>query len=380
MTSDTPAPSRSTGDAVDRLMAGPAGEGFIDLGIGEPDQPLPLPLAEAAVAGIRAGHTGYTPKLGLPELRRLIAEDTATDQGPSIAVEDVIVTIGGTGAVAIALLAAGGEGVLVPDPAWPNYVVLATSMGFRTRSYTQGSSGDDFFDLDEIEAGLRDGFRLVAVNSPSNPTGAVASRRALAALVDLVRRYDARILSDEAYESIVFAGGRAPSPLEVGGADVTFAARTFSKRFSMTGLRLGSLVSPPGYRREVAAIHGTTAGCAPITAQEVGIAALTEMPDRGDELARIYRDRYTRAAALLGPRLPALGSGALGGFYLWIDARDTGRTGTEIAAALAARGIGVSAGTVYSASEGFIRASLTAEDAALDLALATIATELDGSR
>lgn len=367
-------PAPATDDAVTRMMSGPHAAGFIDLGIGEPDQPMPAALVEVAAQSLRDGRTGYTPKLGLPELRALLADDTDTDDAP-VDPDDVVVTVGGTGAVAVALMAVGG-GVVIPDPAWPNYLVLAQRLGLPVRTYSQGESGDGFFALDEIDAALREGCRLVVVNSPSNPTGAVASPRALEGLLDLARKHGAFVLSDEAYESVVFGGGRAPSPLAVGGADVTFAARTFSKRFSMTGLRLGSLVSPAIFRREVAAIHGTTAGCAPVTAQVTGIAALQQLPDRGLELAAVYADRYARAVGILGSRLPRTLAEDLGGFYLWIDATDTGRSGSEIARTLADAGIGVSAGTVYTATEGYLRASLTAPDADLDRALRRIAAEL----
>jgi len=374
MTTTDHAPAGSDA-AIARMMSLQPDSDVVDLSIGEPDQPLPAPLAETAIASLREGRTGYTAKLGIPELREAIAVDTGDD----VAVEGVVVTAGGTGAVALAIMAAGAAGLVVPDPTWPNYLVFAEQLGYPVRRYRQGPSGDDFLPLDEIEAGLRDGCRLVVINSPSNPTGAVASAGALAALVELARRHGATILSDEAYESIVFSGGRAPSPLDVGGADVTFAARTFSKRFSMTGLRLGSIVSPARFRRDIGALHGTTAGCAPVTAQIVGLEALNTLADRGAELSAVYRDRWVRAASVLGDRLASPSPDGLGGFYLWIDARDTGRTEEDLVAELSRRSVAVSAGSVYSAQPGFLRASLTAPDDRLDDALATIAAVLDGA-
>lgn len=362
------------------MMAAEARAGEVDLSIGEPDQALPAPLVDAAVASLRAGRTGYTPKLGLTELRELVAEDVAAGTGFRPPVDDVVITVGGTGAVAVALAAACAPGgtVLAPDPAWPNYRVLAAQLGIRVLPYRQGPSGDGFGDLDEIAAGLRAGARLVVVNSPSNPTGAVASAGWLRDLVALVREHDAYVLSDEAYESVVFAGGRAPSPLADGGHDRTFSARTFSKTFSMTGLRAGSLVSPPEFRGAVAALHGTTAGCAPVTAQLVAAEALRTLPGRGAELAAVYRARFERATAILGPWAPSGPVAGLGGFYLWVDARATGRTGAELTAELRERGVLVSSGTVYGEAEGFVRLALTAPDEVLDDALRTTRAMLDG--
>lgn len=366
-------------DAVARMMSAGAAAGEIDLSIGEPDQTLPAVLVEAAVASLRAGRTGYTPKLGLPELRALVAQDVADQTGHLPATEDVVITVGGTGAVAVALAAvcAPGGALVVPDPAWPNYRVLAERLGLRVVPVPQGPSGDAFLDLAAVEAGLRSGARLVVVNSPSNPTGAVASASALRDLVALAREHDAYLLSDEAYESIVLAGGRAPSPLADGGHDRTFSARTFSKTYSMTGLRVGALVSPPEFRAAVAALHGTTAGCAPITAQLVAVEALRTLGGRGAGLAEIYRARFERAVQILGPWAPTTPVGALGGFYLWVDGRASGCSSTEITAALRAAGVLASAGTVYSEQDGFVRLALTAPDAALDEALRTTRRTLD---
>jgi len=366
-------------DAVARMMAPAVAAGEIDLSVGEPDQALPAELVEAAVASLRAGRTQYTPKLGLAELREAIAQDVERGTGYRPDVDDVVVTMGGTGAVAVAVAAVcvPGGSIMVPDPAWPNYRVLAERLGIEVLSYPQGPSGDAMIDLAAVEAGLRAGVRLVVVNSPSNPTGALASAQLLARLVELVRAHDAYILSDEAYEAIVFAGGRAPSPLGVGGQDVTLSARTFSKTYSMTGLRAGALISPPQFRVAVAALHGTTAGCAPITAQLVGIEALRSLPDRGAELAAAYRSRLDLALSLLGRWAPVSSPQELGGFYLWLDARPTGRSSRQVSAALRERGVVVSAGTVYTDTDGFVRLALTAQEPALRQALTDVRAVLD---
>ncbi|HEY0217670.1 MAG TPA: pyridoxal phosphate-dependent aminotransferase [Cellulomonas sp.] len=371
----------ATDAAVTRMMAAATGADEVDLSIGEPDQPLPAALVATAVDSLRAGRTGYTPKLGLAELRALVAQDVAAGTGFRPATDDVVITLGGTGAVAVALMAvcAPGGTLIAPDPAWPNYRVLADRLGIEVLGYRQGPSGDGFLDLAEVEQGLRAGARLVVVNSPSNPTGAVASAAVLRDLVALVRRYDAYVLSDEAYEQVVFAGGRAPSPLADGGHDRTLAARTFSKTYSMTGLRAGSLTSPPELRTAVAALHGTTVGCAPVTAQLVAAEALRTLPDRGAELAAAYRARFVRAAAILGPWAPAGQVDALGGFYLWLDARATGCGSAELTAALRARGVVASSGAVYTAEDGFLRLALTAPDDVLDTALRTVRAVLDGA-
>lgn len=361
------------------MTAAAAAESEIDLSVGEPDQALPQALVQVAVSSLQAGRTRYTPKLGLPELREAIAGDVERSTGFRPEVDDVVVTTGGTGAVAVALAAVcvPGGAIVVPDPAWPNYRVLAERLGVRVLTYPQGPTGDRMIDLAAVEAGLTAGARLVVVNSPSNPTGAVASARVLSDLVALARRYDAYLLSDEAYEAFVFAGGRAPSPLSTGGHDVTFSARSFSKTYSMAGLRAGALISPPPFRVAVAALHGTTAGCAPVTAQLVAVEALASMPDQGLKLSAVYKQRLIRALSFLGPWAPVFRPEQLGGLYLWVDARSTGHTSTEVVATLRERGVVVSSGGVYTATDGFVRLSLTVDDDSLDDALLTVREVLD---
>lgn len=370
-------------DAVVRMMAEEASEDEVDLSVGDPDEPMPDLLVESAVASLRAHRTGYTPKLGLSSLRTAVADDVAAHTGFRPAGEDVVITVGGTGAVAVGLAATGIDdtgtrhGVVVPDPAWPNYRVLAARLGIPVHRYDQGPSGDGFADLEQIGRGLAAGARVVVVCSPSNPTGAVASASALADVVALARRHGAWVLTDEAYESVLTRGDRAPSALSGGGHDVTLAARTFSKTYSMTGLRVGALVAPPALRSAVAALHGTTAGCAPITAQLVALEALRALPDRRAHLAARFRARFVAAAEILGDWAPSDPVDSLGGFYLWLDVRRTGRPSVAVCDELRAAGVIASAGTVYSAHDGWLRLALTAPDDDLDRALRMVRRVLD---
>ncbi len=346
----------------------------IDLSVGQPDQEVAPEIRQAGIAAIAEGRTGYTPKLGLAELRTLMAEDIGTATGHRPSPEDVVITIGGTGAVAVTLAAVCSRDrpLLAPDPAWPNYRVLAASLGIPVLTYRQGPGGADFLDLEEIDRGLTAGARLVVVNSPANPTGAVASPDLLAALVDLVRSHGAAILSDEAYEAVVFGGGRAPSPLTT-GPDVTFACRTFSKSHAMTGWRVGALIAPPAFRTPVAALHGTTAGCAPAIAQHAAIAALDGRGPTPTHHSTTYAERYALARHILGDLIPPLTPGQLGGFYAWVNASTTGLTGLQLTDHLRQHKILVSAGEVYSTTTpGHFRISLTQPPDILTSALQTI--------
>ncbi|THG29346.1 pyridoxal phosphate-dependent aminotransferase [Naasia lichenicola] len=379
MTATSASAPISADAAVKRMMAGALQADELDLSIGEPDQPMAQRLVQAAAASLNAGRTGYTPKLGLDELRDAVARDIRESTGYAPDAADVVITAGGTEAVSVALRAACAHGdlIVIPDPAWPNYRVVAEHHGLRVMTYVQGTSGDGFFDIDAIGLALTAGARLVIVNSPSNPVGTVASRAALDRVVRLVREHRALILSDEAYESVVFAGGRAVSPLEM-GADLTFSARTFSKTYSMTGMRVGSLVSPVAFREAVAAIHGTTSGCAPITGQIVALAALSETLGDSEHLAAAYSRRHEAARAILGRWMPIDSVEHFGGFYAWLDTSSTGRSGEVLVSEIRAEGVVVTDGRVFSpTADSALRIALTAPDAILLPALERIAAVLD---
>lgn len=364
--------------ATARLMAEASAETDIDLSIGEPDQKAPVRVVEAATEALKSGATGYTAKPGLLELREALAADMESSTGVRPSPTDVTVTIGGSEAVAITIMAvcSSETGILIPDPAWPNYRLVAEDLGFPIHFYTQGPSGDDFFDLDGVEAGLRAGAKLVVVNSPSNPTAAVASTKAYRSLADLLERYEAYALSDEAYEAIVFNGIRAPSLYSIAPSR-TFVARTFSKTYSMTGFRVGSVITPERFHQRIGSLHGTVTGCAMAAAQHAAVIALQELPNRGQELSEIYGTRFSNAAEILGPWMPPSNVKELGGFYLWIDGRNSGLSSATITEKLADQGIRVSSGLVYTKTDGFIRLSLGAKEEDLNNALRTLRQILD---
>ncbi len=355
--------------AVTRLLNDDAEAGVLDLGIGEPDQLLPEQLRTCAVDSLTRG-VGYTPKLGLLSLREAIATETHAVG------DDVVITVGGTEAVAVAIetVCGPGRGIVVPDPAWPNYRVLAEHLGIPVHTYLQGTVEGGFFDWEGIDRGLAAGASLIVVNSPSNPMASVASAAELQQLVDRAAAYGAYVLSDEAYEGIVFSGASAPSPrAATGGAERVFAARTFSKTYSMTGLRVGALISPAAFRLRVAALHGTTVGCAPRVAQEVAEHALHTLADRGRWLSGVYRERFELALQHVGEWMPQADSRSSGGFYVWLVDGDRARSAASLADEIERRGFRVSSGNAYSVRESHaVRLALTAPTERLEDAFAAV--------
>ncbi len=352
--------------AVKRMMNVGIDTGLRDLSIGQPDIPIPDDIIEAGIKAMRGGRNGYTMKNGMPELVERIAQCN-----PGVDAQDVIITAGGSEAVAIAIesVCAPGGTVIMPDPAWPNYRTLCESLGIGMVPYSVGGVGTPFFDMDAIEDGLKGGAKLIIANSPANPSGAVATEDELRALYEMAEKYDAYIISDEAYRHIVFDGGTcAPSLFDF---DVTqdsddkrrvFVVRTFSKIFCMTGMRLGYLIVPPSRMVRASVLHGSTVGCAPAGAQIMGIKALDYLDREQKKLAALYKSRFELAKLILGDLMPTQDIDHMGAFYLWITS-PTGVDADELVRRMRAKGVIVSSGDAYSFYPTHsVRISLTAPE------------------
>ena len=187
-------------------------------------------------------HSHYVQTTGIPRLRELIADKLRRTNGiPIDDVEDVLVTNGGIHGLYILCLSLldRGDEVLIPDPAWPPAAgnILAARgvpIGYRLHE-TSGWQPD----LDEVEAAITPRTRILYLNSPSNPTGGVLTRAYLERLADIARRHDLWVISDEAYEDVVFDGEHVSIASMPGMYQRTFPLYTFSKSYAMTGLRLG---------------------------------------------------------------------------------------------------------------------------------------------
>ncbi|MFR0557837.1 pyridoxal phosphate-dependent aminotransferase [Pseudoscardovia radai] len=351
--------------AVRRLLSVGGDTEGVDLSIGQPDIPVPTEIIEAGVAALRAGRTAYTRKNGMPELRERLAAAS-----PGVDPSNIVVTVGGTEAVAVTIesVCAPGGSIIMPDPAWSSYRTLCEALDIGMVPYSIGGFGAPFFDLDAIERGLCAGARLIIANSPANPTGAIATEAELRELYELAERYDAFIMSDEAYRHIVFDGTpAAPSLMDI---DLTrepdrrrvFVVRTFSKIFCMTGMRLGYLIVPPSQLMRTAVIHGSTTGCAGIGAQLMGIAALDGLEAQRRRIGEVYRRRFDMAASVFGDLMPTRDIRDFGAFYLWLRS-PKGTPADVLAERMARRGVIVSSGDAYSFSPTHaVRVSMTAGD------------------
>lgn len=358
---------RSVEAALSRVVDIPDSPTLIDLSVGEPDIVTPARIVEAGIESLRAGETHYTARRGEGPLRELIAAKIARENGFEVGLDDLIVTSGGGAAVTVSIGAGcrPGDGLLIPDPGWPNYELFALRMGVETVRYRQDPSPGVAFDLEEIESLIKPNTRMVVITSPSNPTGGMASPELVRGLVELAERHDLLICSDEAYEAIVFEG-EATSPAAVGGVERTFACFTFSKTYAMTGWRIGYVAVPPAYSQPAFMMQVTTSGSAPTVSQKAATAALAEQHPEVAAAISSY-DRRRRQAAVIAERAGLLAVDPVGAFYLWLDVGASGLTGQDLTGWLAReRDVLVSAGEVYSERHSnHVRISYATDEALL---------------
>ncbi len=178
------------------------------LHIGEPSFGTPEHIRRAAIEATRAELVTYGPPAGWPWLRELLAEKIARVNGYRVRPEHTAVTVGGTGAILSALLATVGPGdeVLIPDPHWPQYRMQLATCGATGVTYTLSPANEWLPDVTQMEQLVTSRTRMLIINSPANPTGAVFPRAVMADLLDFARRHDLYLLSDECYDEILFEG------------------------------------------------------------------------------------------------------------------------------------------------------------------------------
>jgi aspartate aminotransferase len=294
----------------------------IDMGVGEPDFDTPGYIVEAGCAAIREGQTHYAPTGGIPELRQAVAEKLCNENMLEVTAEDVIVTPGAKMAVfaAIQALIQEGDECLMIGPSWVSY---EPSVAFAGGKVVWGNVDRNFMPQNLAES-ITPRTRLIIVNSPSNPTGAVFNLKILEEIRDLVCDHDLYVISDEIYEKIIYDHERHISIGSMAGMeDRTITINGFSKAYAMTGWRLGYLAGPREIMKWVIRLLSHSVSQAATFVMRAGVAALRGPQD--DVLAMVKEFRVRRDLLVSGLRaLGILCSMPGGAFYVFPDVSELG--------------------------------------------------------
>lgn len=309
-------------------------EGVISLGVGEPDFVTPWHIREAAIYSLEKGQTTYTSNLGLLSLRKSIAKyvDQFFKVGYDPATE-VLVTVGVSEAIDIALRALlnPGDEVIIHEPCYVSYspsIVMA-----HGRTVSVETTKDDEFSLkpEKLAAAITPRTRVIFINFPTNPTGAVASLEDLQGIAKLAIEHDLIVMTDEIYSELRYDGIEHVSIASLPGMkERTILLHGFSKAFAMTGFRLGYACAPQPIIEAMMKIHQYSMLCAPIMSQNAAIEAL----ENGTPAMIEMRNSYHQRRDFLVRRLNEIGLDCHtpgGAFYVFPDIRKTGLTSKEFA-------------------------------------------------
>ncbi|WP_179019007.1 pyridoxal phosphate-dependent aminotransferase [Paenarthrobacter nitroguajacolicus] len=339
--------------------------GAIVLSIGEPGFALPRHILDAGIDCLDRDETNYTPNAGIPALREAFAARFREQQNVDIGADRVYVVDGAQQGLhfAMSLLLSPGDEILIPNPGYPTFAMTSRLLHAVPVQYPLYPQNDFQPRIEDIEALITPSTRVLMLNSPSNPLGAVFSEESTRQLVELAVRHDLWIISDECYESFTFdvphvSPARFDS--DIPGEARVFTSLTLSKTYGLTGLRIGALICPPGLEPKMNNVMESIVSCVASPSQYAALAALTGPQDYVSQARDHYRSNRDAASAVLAKKgIPFLG--AQGAFYLWADVSHLsgGDVRAWVRAFLAESGVSFAPGTAFgSIGEGWIRIAL----------------------
>jgi aspartate aminotransferase len=328
-----PSPTVAMDARYKEILAG--GRPVLSLGAGEPDVPMPEAGVQAAVRALREGKTRYAHMAGLPELRSALSRKFHEENGLEYPPENILVTSGAKQAVFTALTALlnPGDEVLIPSPYWVTYPEAVRLLGAVPVEIA--TRFEDGFKLtpEALRAALTPRGKLLLLNSPCNPTGAVYTRAELSALAAIAVEADLYVLSDEIYEHILYGEAAAVSPASLGPE---MAARTatvngFSKAFAMQGLRLGYVGAPAAWAKAMIAVQSHAAHHPSTISQYAALACLEAAPGVLPAMRLHYQEAREYALARLR-EIPGLRwNDPDGAFYVFLDITAFGMDSVSLA-------------------------------------------------
>ncbi len=331
----------------------------ISLSIGEPDFVTPWNVREAGIYSLEKGYTHYSPNAGFKELREEISKYLNRKYGLKYNPGDqVIVTVGGSEGIDIALRALVGPGdeVIIPEPSFVSYKPCTILTG-ATPVIIKLRAEDQFRLTPELlEKSITKKTKVLILPFPNNPTGAIMTRDDLEKIVDIIKDRDIIVISDEIYSELTYQEKHVSIASFPGMQDRTLVINGFSKAFAMTGWRLGYACGHPDLISSMYKVHQYAIMCAPTTAQYAAIEALRNSDEDVAMMTKEYNRR--RCIMLDGFRKTGLDCfEALGAFYLFPCIESTGMSSAEFCEKLLmAEKVAVVPGNAFGdCGEGFVR-------------------------
>ena len=374
----SPSPTLAVDAKAKALMS--SGEDVCSFAAGEPDFDTPQHIKDACAAALQSGKTKYVATPGIEDLRKAIAESYATTYGLKVSPGQVVVSPGGKFSCYLAIMAtcSPGDEVIIPAPYWVSYPEMVKLAGAVPKAVLATDATDFKLRPEQLEAAVTARTRLIIINSPSNPTGVVYSRQELEAIMAVATKHNLFVLSDEIYEHLIY-GGVASTCLATLSADAesrTIVASGFSKTYSMTGWRLGTLVAPARIAKAAGELQSQMSSNATTFAQYGALAALREKEKTKASLEKMLA-AFDRRRRLLHSGLTAIPGITCvlsqGAFYLFPNISSFGLSSMDFCARLLeTEKVAAVPGSAFGA-EGYLRLSYATSDEIIIKGLARLA-------
>lgn len=331
----------------------------ISLGIGEPDFVTPWNIVEAGIYSLEKGHTHYSANSGIAELRKEICKSLSEKYGLNYDYNhEVIVTVGGSEGIDIALRALVGEGdeVIIPEPSFVAYKGCTAFTGATAKVINLRAEDEFKLTPQLLEEALTPKTKVVIIPFPNNPTGAIMTREELSKVVDVLKDKDVIIISDEIYSELTYGNKHVSIASFPEVRDKTIVINGFSKAYAMTGWRLGYACGNKVLIDAMKKIHQYAIMCAPTTAQYAAIEALKNSENSVHEMTSEY-NRRRRVIVSSFKRMGLNCFEPLGAFYVFPCIRSTGLDSDEFCEKLlhAERVLVIPGNAFGECGEGFIR-------------------------
>jgi len=354
----------------------------INLTVGEPDFDTPKHVVEAAIDAMRKAYTHYTPNAGLMAFREAVAEKVKRENGIDADPEtEVIATVGAMGALSLAMLAIidNGDEVLIPDPGFPSYKAQAILAGGRPISYPLWEEDGFSIRVEEVKKLVTRRTKAIVLNTPSNPTGTVLSEKILREISELAIEKDLIVISDEAYEAIIYDGCRHVSIASLPDMkEQTISIFTLSKTYAMTGWRIGFAVANKDIISQMTKLQEHVSAHPSSISQMAAIAALKGEKNHVEMMVKEYSER--RELVLKGlaelPKIKCLKP--QGAFYVFPNIKGLKMSSEEFAMQMLEKArVVLVPGTAFGDnSEGYVRISYATSKEKLTEALTKIKNAL----
>ena len=373
-----PSPTLAVDAKAKALKA--AGEDVCGFGSGEPDFDTPEFIKEACVQALSDAKTKYAPAAGVPSLREALA-NKYLEKGvlEHANAAQVVISPGGKYSCYLAILATCGHGdeVIIPAPYWVSYPEMVKLSGAIPKVIFSGEENGFKISPDQIKEAISSSTRMIILNSPSNPTGCLYQKEEMEEIVELACQHDILIMSDEIYEYLLYDDAEhfSPASFSKEAADRVITVSGFSKTFSMTGWRLGTLVANPEISKAVASLQSQTTSNATTFAQFGALAAMEHWEESMNAVKEMLVHFDRRRLKLLNGLCDISGVScqrSQGAFYLFPNISSLGLSSDDFSSRLLDdQKVAVVSGYAFGA-EGFIRLSYATSDEVIEKGLSRL--------